>query len=122
MSQSLAAPVSDVVGGALGMLSGNFAGFISGIGNAIHDMQPKLQTSGTMGTSVDYTYSPHIVSEFRYQTPMDATHNGRPLCQNTTIGNLSGYIKTENVDVDLPCTQTERDMIAGYMDGGFYYE
>lgn len=107
---------------ATGMM-GNYMGAAAGIGNAVESIYPRLTTTGHTGTAVGFSPNvPALVSEFRNQTPMDATHNGRPLCQNVTISSLSGYIQTENADVDLPCTQEERDAIAAYMNGGFYYE
>ena len=101
----------------------DFAGAASAVETAVKNMYPRLSTIGSTGSIAGFTPSlPTVISEFRSQTPMDATHNGRPLCQNVQINTLSGYIKTENADVDLPCTQEERDTIAAYMDGGFYYE
>lgn len=109
--------------GAIGSaLTLNALGAVSGVFDSIESWIPKMNVSGSTGSAVDYMFTPNLESEFKIQAPMDAVHNGRPLCQQTTIGSLSGYIKTENADVDLPCTQEERDQIAGYMDGGFYFE
>ena len=99
-----------------------FFGIESGINNYMQAMTPQVQVMGSNGSNIDFIGKPRLVSQFYYQTPMDATQNGRPLCQQVTINSLSGYIKTENADVDLPCTQEERDKIAAYMNGGFFYE
>ena len=112
----------DFASGILSALHGNFGGAVSGVGNSLEAMYPKASVMGSTGSSIDYYNQPLLMSEFKLQAPMDPVHNGRPLCQNVSIGSLSGYIKTENAEVDLPCTQEERDMIAAYMDGGFYYE
>lgn len=108
-------------GGAMGAASG-ILGAASGIGNAIESAFPQCSVSGSTGTMVDYFSAPKVTSYFYYQTPMDVVHNGRPLCQEKVINTLSGYIKTENAEVDIPATQEERNLIAQYMNSGFYYE
>ena len=122
LTQDIQGSVVSGIGAVSNALNLNFGGAASSIGDAINSWIPRVSATGSTGSAIDYMHSPRIQAEFRRQTPMDATHNGRPLCQNVQISTLSGYIKTENADVDLPCTQEERDTIAAYMDGGFYYE
>lgn len=120
----------DIVGAGMSSLGavvsaamGNFLGSASAVGSAAESLYPRVTTNGNVGTIGGFTPAdPTVVSRFMTQTPMDVTQNGRPLCAPRTINTLSGYIKTENADVDLPCTQEERDQIAAYMDGGFFYE
>ena len=108
-------------GGLMGAASG-ILGAASGIGDGIESAFPQCSVSGSTGTMVDYFSAPKVTSTFYYQTPMDAVHNGRPLCLEKVINTLSGYIKTENAEVDIPATQEERNLIAQYMNSGFYYE
>lgn len=122
LSQKVEAPINTVVDTVQNLLTLDFAGALSSVENGVKAMYPVLMSQGTSGSNVDYLLVPKIVSEFRYQTQMDAAQNGRPLCQQKVINTLSGYIKTENADVDLPCTQEERDTIATYMNSGFFYE
>ena len=122
ISQSVVTPITDLLGSAAYAVHKNFLGAAAGIASAVKDMMPQVKTVGANGTVVDIMDAPRIVSQFRYQTPMDATHNGRPLCQRKTINTLSGYIKCENADVDIPGTKEERSLIAHYMNTGFYYE
>lgn len=122
VSQAPMHAVIDVLGGAVAAGYGNVLGFASGVASALEDLMPKAQVSGSTGSAVDFLMHPVIVSEFIYQSPMDAVHNGRPLCQNKVINTLSGYIKCENAEIDIPATQEERDAINAYMNSGFYYE
>lgn len=122
LTQDIQNSTVSAVGGVGDLLTLNFGGAASAVGDTINSWMPKVSVMGSTGSAIDYMSSPYVQLEFKRQTPMDAVHNGRPLCQNVTIGSLSGYIKTENAQVDLPCTQEERDTIAAYMDGGFYYE
>lgn len=123
----------DLIGGALSAVStgiGAFAlpggmgvlGLASGINSAVNSMMPQVQTKGTTGSNIDFIGTPRVVSQFSYQAPMDDVHNGRPLCMTKTISSLSGYIKCENAEIDIPGTQAERDAINSYMNDGFYYE
>lgn len=126
VTQNVIGAASSVVGGIMSAFTApagvGFVGAAAGIGSAIQSMMPQVQTQGQTGATVDFFGTPKIYSEYAYQAPMDDVQNGRPLCEMKTIGNLSGYIKTENADVDLACTQAERDEIAGFMNSGFFYE
>ena len=92
-----------------------------GIGSS-HAKAPTVSMVGSQGTSVVYQTIPKVVTEFKYPSNQDVEQFGRPLCQKVTLNTLAGFIQTEGADVDLPCTQEERDQIAAYMDGGFFYE
>lgn len=71
----------------------------------------------TENESIGYVYT-----YFNQPVEEDNTHFGRPLCKNKTINTLSGYIKVLDGDIDLACTQQERDQIKNYLEGGFFYE
>ena len=122
ITQSLLSPVMSVIEGAVGLVTGNVAGYAGGIGNAIQSMMPQVRTAGSTGSNIDYATVPGVISTFRNQTPMDATHRGKPVCDSQQINSLSGYIQCEDVQVDIPCTQEERDIIQHFMESGFYYE
>ena len=104
------AGAASIIGQSLGVLSSLF------------NRNNQTQIVGAQGSAVAYAYTPRIETRFRIQAGEDLAQIGRPLCQTKTINTLSGYIQCENADVDLPCTQHERDAIASYMNSGFYYE
>lgn len=117
------AGVLGATGGAAAPISGGMiSGMASSVGSAVNSLMPQCNITGSTGSTVDFYGNPRVVSSYYYQAPMDEAHNGRPLCQRKTINTLSGYIKCENADVDIPGTKEERDMIAHYMNTGFYYE
>lgn len=126
VSQDIIGGVSTAIttGAAAALIPGGlgFLGLASGINSAVHSVMPQVQTKGTTGSNIDFTGTPRVVSQYAYQAAMDDVHNGRPLCMTKTINTLSGYVKTENAEVDIPATQTEREAIASMMDSGFYYE
>lgn len=109
-------------------IMGAIAGAVSVIGQSIGVLSSLMndtnqtQIIGAQGSNVDYAYTPRIETRFRIQADEDSAQLGRPLCKVRTISSLSGFIQCENADVDIACTQKEREEIASYMNGGFYYE
>ena len=102
--------------------AGNVLGATHGIISAVSNAMPQVQTQGANGSIVAYLQTPNIVSEFRQIADEDNVQLGRPLCQTKTISTLSGFITCEDADLDLAASPSEKDMITGYMNSGFYYE
>lgn len=121
-TENYADPVISALDFVGNILTLDFAGAASSVETAAKAAMPTMMITGSTGSTIDYTTAPCVISEFRTQTPMDVSHFGRPLCSTAQISTLSGYIKTENAEVEIPATQIEREMISGIMDGGFYYE
>jgi hypothetical protein len=123
LTQDLVQPIIDVVGGAANMVTQlDFRGFAQGIWSAVQTMMPQLSVQGSTGCLAYFWFPATLYALFRYQTDMDNTHRGRPVCDNLRINTLSGFIQCDNVQVDIPCTQEERDIIQHFMESGFYYE
>lgn len=114
------AALAPVTGGASAVIGAT--GALAGIGNAVQSLMPSVQSSGNVGSGVYYIHRPHVTSKFMNLVPIDNDRNGRPLMQTRTINTLSGFIQIENPDVDISATAAEKDIIAGYMQTGFYYE
>ena len=104
------------------LLSGRFVGAASSIANAVESAFPQLQSHGTNGSKVAFEVTPNFVAEFRNIVDEDNATMGRPLCEPRQIGNLSGYIKCENVDIALASSEPERAEVVRYMENGFFYE
>ena len=52
----------------------------------------------------------------------DLADRGRPLCEKRTLSTLSGYQLCANVEVQIPCTRDEEQMIKGFLESGYFYE
>ena len=52
---------------------------------------------------------------------MNATH-GRPYMKEETLSNLSGYCQCMNASISINGFDADRDIINGYLNGGFYIE
>ena len=115
--------VGNVVSNAMSL---NVGGVITAAGNGVLDalqaQAPVLQSSGTAGNRANLLALANIMVTQRMIVNDDPTNRGYPLCQNKTINTLSGYIKVADAHVDIPCLAAERDMIASFMESGFYYE
>lgn len=100
----------------------DYVGATAGIADAITSAFPQVQTTGTIGSAVAYEENARIEANYYKITDEDNAQLGRPLCSPKKINTLSGYIKCENVDIDIPATSTEKDIIIQYMEDGFFYE
>ena len=115
---------------ALGMISGGTAGAVGaalvagagGIYNTLQSAMPQVETSGQNGSFLSPIIHTKILSTFYKIVDEDITHKGRPLCENRTIKNLSGYILCAEGDHDIPCMLEEKEMISRFMTTGFFWE
>lgn len=109
-----------------GILSGNWGGAItgaaSGIGNGIQSIVPRSSHVSSNGSYSHYHWFPALYVEFYTPVDEDLAHAGRPLCQNRTIGNLSGFIMVKDGELDLPALAGEEEEIRAYLEGGFFYD
>lgn len=122
VTQNLINTGMSVLGMAGNILGGNYIGAVSNVVNAIEGIMPQVQTQGAQGSNAGWSLAPYIVSTFYPLVDEDNDHIGRPLMKRKTLNTLSGYIKVENPDIDIVGTVYEKDLIAGYLTGGFYYE
>ena len=122
LSQSLVAPIANVVSGAVGLAYGNFVGYGQGIASAIESMMPQQQIRGSNGSRLWYYRTPAILSEHMMIASEDKEHLGRPLCVRGQIQNYPGYNEVENADIDFACNFSELSEIKSFLEGGFYYE
>ena len=109
--------------GAIGSaLTLDFMGAANGIGNAIQNSAPKVNSIGSNGGYADMYGSIELMYTFYRQTPINNFNHGKPLMRMVQLGTLSGYMEVESADVVIECTSEERAKIVNYLQGGFYYE
>ncbi len=59
------------------------------------------------------------------ETPLvdeDLADRGRPLCEVRQLSTLAGYQLCADVDVTIPCTREEEQMIKSALETGYFYE
>ena len=111
--------ISGGVGGALG------AGLIAGAGgiyNTIQSAMPQVETGGTNGSFLAPAIQTKLLSCFYKIVDENITHKGRPLCENRTIKNLTGFIMCAEGDHDIPCMLEEKEIISRFLTTGFFWE
>lgn len=124
---NLVAPVAGglagaLAGGGVGAGIGVIAGGISAIGDVVASAIPSATSIGSTGGMDSLLGNPALYCNFKHIADEDLSHRGRPLCANRQINTLTGYILVKDADINLPCTQEEREVIRNYMEGGFFYE
>ena len=120
---------SDVVGvagsvlGTVGsLLTGDFIGAAAGVGNALSQAIPSPKTLGGLSGYHITNLSAQLVTTCWMIDDTDNTNHGSPLCENTQINTLSGYVQTQGASLELSSTEKERQAVIAQMDAGFYYE
>lgn len=126
------------IAGATGMnlpgaiLGGVFSG-VSGVSGFIRDAIdariPSANTMGSIGSFAEFVGTPVLWEEFFRPVDDSISTRGRPLCQQRTLSTLAattgtntGYILVADPDVSgIPGTAMERNMVASFLTGGFYY-
>ena len=116
----------------LGAFIGGSAAAVSGISgwikDAIESKIPSAHTIGSTGGFMDVTGTPFMF--WIFIMPVDESRNtrGRPLCQLVQLSTLaadnnnSGYMLIADPDITgIVATAQEREMIKGFLAGGFYY-
>ena len=117
----------DTVGSTIqNAMSLNVGGAISsaahGIYNTIQASMPIVETSGANGSFLTPYKLTRVAFHFYEIVDEDIGHKGRPLCASRQLNTLSGYILCADGETDIPCTEEERRMIAGYLTSGFFWE
>lgn len=111
-----------VAGGGVGAGIGVIAGGVSAIGDVVSSAIPSSTSIGSTGGIDSLIGRPALLHNFKTIANEDLAHRGRPLCENRQISSLQGFMIVKDADIDLPCTQPEREEIKSYMEGGFFYE
>lgn len=122
ITQGFMESVGDVSGGAFSLIAGNPIGFASGIVSGLQALQPQLRTSGSNGSKMAFNLVPTLIIKRQSITSEDQSQLGRPLCEKRQISTLSGYVKCDNVDIDLAATSAEKEKVISFMESGFFYE
>lgn len=114
--------VTSAVGAVTSALSLDFLGAANGIGNAIQQAAPRVNSIGSNGGFADLYGDLELMYTFYMQTEVNNVNHGRPLMRYVQLGTLSGYMEVETADIVIECSAEERQRIINYLQNGFYYE
>lgn len=95
-----------------------------GVMSAISTVSPRTATSGMNGAISTFYHTPLLFSTFRRITEDSNAIIGRPLMKKVLLGDLHGFVKILNPQLDFlgGATASERAEILQYMESGFYME
>ena len=114
--------LTSAAGAVSSAVSLDFLGAANGIGNAIANAAPRVNTVGSNGGFADLYGDFELMYTFYTQTEVNNTEHGRPLMQTVQLNTLAGYMEIEKPDIQIFCTAQEAEMIKAYLTGGFFYE
>lgn len=121
--QGMATSGGNLLAGAVSGVFGGITNGLSGIASAINTAMPQVMTAGSNGSFSEYlTLNHQLVAQHFILVEENLDHKGRPLCQNRTISDFSGYLECADGETDAPCYDEEKAMINAYLVNGFFYE
>lgn len=85
---------------------------------------PEYSVLGNVGSRVeiDHNYSLRVKRRIFTTHEFAVSKKGRPLRENRTLSNLSGYCQCENAKLDTTAYGLIKDEIIDYMNEGFFIE
>lgn len=130
ITQNLVQGAITTVGSAISAMTafgaGNVAGGVIGVANGvvsgIENCMPQVRTIGSVGSKVQFAYTPTITAEYYSQTATDNETMGRPLMEQRTISSLSGYMECQSVELKTGAPPQLKEKIIEFMERGFFYE
>ena len=118
--------VTSIIGGALGALTGNIGGAISNtISGAQQALAPPLNSNGSVGNRFCMQHFNKLRIVALYREPTDSNTSstvGYSYYADIKLNSLSGFIKCADAHCAIAGSESERQQIDSYLNGGFYYE
>lgn len=118
--------ISNIMSGLVTAIGGGVSGnvpmaAISGMNVLKNVIVPTPSIGGSQGGNV---WESGRIDLTNYASgDLDIAHAGRPCCKNLLLGNLSGYVKCANADINnIAGTKQDKELINASLNAGFYYE
>lgn len=121
----------DMLGGAIGLMTGGPLGAIKGAinkdvvshaANAATSLAPQVRGCGVNGSRLLTKIKPRITLQHIPIVAEDNEEMGKPLYEKRQISTLPGFVKCLEVTVDYPAFDSEKEAILSYLTSGFYWE
>ena len=127
-SQTSPASVVNSMIGAAAMASGNPAAMLGGALGIANSLKPHPTCVGSnaggaiLGVEADKIYCISVYHDTAVSPANVSAVKGTPYNGVMSLSGISGYVQTDGASVDGAMTDTERDMINKFLDGGIYIE
>lgn len=120
LSSNDANAVPSILNTALGLATGTID--FGSIGSVVSSLNGQIDATSSSGSITQHLNGFNLHQIFRNQAEIDYSNKGYPLMQNVAINSLSGFVLCDDGNIDLSCTDTEKEKIKQYLINGFYYE
>ena len=120
LSSNDANAVPSILNTALGLASGSID--FGSIGSVVSSLNGQIDATSSSGSITQHLNGFNLHQIFRNQSDIDYVNKGYPLMKNVVINTLSGYLLCDDGNIELSCTDTEKEKIKQYLEQGFYYE
>lgn len=129
-----------VIGGAAGIIGGAAAANLSAVAGGVgalaggavatqHSLEMHTQVNGTLSSGVGCQLPLVASATIRTRRPCETSiesawqaDGGWIQNQDQTISSLAGYVQCSDASVECPFTESEKQTINSFLNGGFYYE
>lgn len=114
--------------GASGAVSAGLATTAAGAAGLAQSLSVHTQVNGSVSSAVATELSRKVIATVITRLPTETnlkaykTILGMPYFKVATISSLSGYVQCSDASVGMGGTPGEKDIVNGYVNGGFYYE
>lgn len=120
LSSNDANAVPSILNTALGLATGTID--FGSIGSVVSALNGQIDATSSSGSITQHLNGFNLHQIFRNQAEIDYSNKGYPLMQNVSINSLSGFVLCDDGNIDLSCTDIEKEKIRQYLINGFYYE
>lgn len=120
----VAAGIAGIVTGGTAAIAGGVVATAAGALDAAQGATPSMShsTGQQFGGARAMEGVATLIYTSTYFTNEDNDEFGKPLMQTRVLSTIPGYIKCGDSEISLNCYPEERDIIEGYLTGGFHYE
>lgn len=125
ISAITSAVASASMAAAKGSIVGSLMDAVNSANNIAASSQPGVSVKGSVaGWSFTLDRRIELTIEKAYTQDLDVLNDtqGRPLMQEVTLSNLSGFCQCSGASVELNCMESDRDFINGCLNSGFFIE
>lgn len=102
--------------------AGPISSIIDGTISAVRSTIPQVQSTGTSGSYVEYSFKAKVIGQFFSITEDASSRVGYPSYDYAIVSTSSGFTLCKDVKIELAATNEEIDLIKQFMEAGFYYE
>lgn len=111
-----------LAGGVAAAAASNYLGAASSVLSAITTYRGVPESVGSNGSRAKFMSSLTLIYEYSILTDEDNEDQGRPLCRNVNLLQMTGYIECTDVHLNFAATPAEKQEITAALESGVFIE